>query len=162
LSSDQIKFFITDSADRGFTGQSGWNSLYGFGKLNLAAVFSEAIGNPADTYTITSDIANGYSGITVTLSGTRNGSLITPAGGHFSFNTLPRGGDYTVSANALFYHLSPPVTIHNLVRNQTIPAFSAAAGQGLVAGNMNDLNGHNLAGVTMTLSKPGLAETLRD
>jgi hypothetical protein len=85
--------------------------------------------------------------------------VVTPAGGHFSFGNLPRGGDYTVSADALFFHLSPPVTIHNLIRNQTIPAFSAAPGLGLVAGNVNDANGHNLPGVTVTLSKPGLAET---
>ncbi len=159
LSSEQIKFFITDSADRGFAGQSGWNSLYGFGKLNVVSLFSEAIGNPGDTFAIAGDVSNGFSGITITLSGSRNGSLVTPSGGHFSFGSLPRGGNYTVSANALFFHLSPPVTINNLVRNQTIPPFSAAAGLGLVAGNVNDANGHNMAGVTMTLSKPGLAET---
>lgn len=159
LTSDQIKFFITDSADRGFAGQAGWNSLYGFGKLNVSAVFAEAIGNPNDTYAISGDVSNGYSGITITLSGSKNSSLVTPAGGHFSFSNLPRGGNYTVSANALFYHLSPPVTLQNLIRNQTIAPFSAAAGQGVVAGNVNDVNNHNLAGVTMTLSKPGLGET---
>jgi subtilisin family serine protease len=159
LSSDQIKFFITDSADLGFSGQSGWNSLYGFGKLNVVSLFSEAIGNPGDTFTISGFVSNGFPGITITLSGSKNDSLITSSGGQFSFSNLPRGGDYTVSANALFFHLSPPVTVHNLVRNQTIPTFSAAAGLGLVAGNVNDANGHNLAGVTVTLSKPGLAET---
>jgi subtilisin family serine protease len=159
LSSNQIKFFITDSAAPGFAGQAGWNSLYGFGKLDVASLISDAIGNPGDMYSISGAISNGYSGITITLSGTKDASLITPSGGQFSFSNLPRGGNYTVSANALFYHLSPPVTIQNLTRNQTLPSFSAAAGLGLVAGNVNDVSGHNLAGVTVTLSKPGLAET---
>lgn len=76
-----------------------------------------------NTYTISGIVVGGnntpFSGVTVTLSGSQNGTTTTDSSGTFSFTALPAEGNYTVTPSFLTYTFGPSSrTFNNLSANQ--------------------------------------------
>jgi len=76
-----------------------------------------------NTYTVSGIVVGGnntpFSGVTVTLSGSQNGTTTTDSTGTFTFTALPSEGNYTVTPSFLTYTFSPSSrTFNNLSTNQ--------------------------------------------
>jgi hypothetical protein len=62
----------------------------------------------------------GFNGVTMTLSGSQSGSVVTSGSGNYSFTGLAAGGTYTVTPSLSGYSFTPPSqTFTNLSANQT-------------------------------------------
>jgi len=124
---------------------------------NVTGTNFTATANVAPTYTISGTVSGAAtSGVTITLSGANSGSVITGAGGTYSFPGLV-AGSYTVTPSLASYTFSPtstPVTI--VAANSTGNNFTATAVTYSISGTVS---GNATSGVTMTLSGAGSATT---
>jgi len=131
-------------------------SLYGTakngGSNSDGTVFSVMFTGPV-TYTISGQVTlagSGLSGVTVTLSGSQSGTVVTNSSGGYSFN-VAGGGSYTVTPSLADYTFSPPSqTFNSLSGNQT-QNFVASRVMFTISGQVT-LSGSGLSGVTVTLS----------
>jgi Tol biopolymer transport system component len=99
---------------------------------------------------------NGLDGnsIFVTLSGSQSRSVLTDVNGHYSFDILPAGGDYTVSINNPTWNISPNgATFNNLAANQ-IANFDAVRATYSISGTITRL-GNPKPGITVRLEDTG-------
>jgi hypothetical protein len=84
-------------------------------------------------FTITGQVRDlndtGVAGVTVSLSGTLNGSVITDINGYYAFSTLDIGGTYTVTPTKGSFTFNPPSqTFVNLQRDEVAGFFVAEVG----------------------------------
>ncbi len=92
------------------------------------------------------------SGVTVTLSGAQNATVITGTDGNYSFEDLPAGGIYTVSPRKTSYTFSPAnQTFQDLGADQNLN-FTSTFVTYTIAGRVVGVNNNPMAGVTLTLS----------
>ena len=85
------------------------------------------------TFTISGQVRDlndtGVPSVTMTLSGSQNGTLTTDADGHYAFTGLAQGGTYTVTPTASTFTFTPPSqTFPNLQANQVAGFFVARTG----------------------------------
>lgn len=95
---------------------------------------------------------NGLGGnsIFVSLSGSQSRSALTDFNGHYSFDILPAGGNYTVSINNPIWNISPAsVTSNNLQSNQVVN-FDAVRAKYSISGTITRL-GIPKPGITVGL-----------
>ena len=125
LTNDQIKTHLKTYANHDGFDPPGWNSRFGFGKLNIAAVLN-AIAPPAG-HTISGRVADSsntsIAGVTITRSGTSGATTQTDAAGNYSFTNVA-AGTYTITPSKPGYTFNQPsqtlsVTNANLVSNFT-------------------------------------------
>lgn len=91
----------------------------------------------------------GVSGVTVTLSGTQSGSVLTDSGGNYNFPNLPAGGTYTVTPSRGSDKFVPSTkTFTNVFSDQSIN-FTLVYD---ISGRVTDGSGNGVAAVTITLS----------
>ena len=113
------------------------------------------------TYTISGQVTlsgSGFSGVTVTLSGSQSGSTVTDSTGNYWF-TVAGAGNYTVTPSLTGYTFTPTSqTFNNISANQTANFTATPA---LTISGQVTLNGSGLSGVTMSLtgSQTGSATT---
>ncbi|HEX5733937.1 MAG TPA: carboxypeptidase regulatory-like domain-containing protein [Blastocatellia bacterium] len=111
---------------------------------------------------VTDEYGNGVSSVGISLTGTMSASTSTDWNGFYSFFELPRGGDYTVTPSSALYNFTPPIaTITNMGADETRD-FSATIRQLTISGQVYNIFGGTVAGVTMTLSGSQSATTETD
>ena len=89
------------------------------------------------------------SGVTVTLSGSQTGSVLSDSGGNYSFPNLPAGGTYTVTPSRGTDKFVPSTrTFANVFSDQSTN-FTLVYD---ISGRVTDGSGNGVAAVTMTLS----------
>jgi pyrrolidone-carboxylate peptidase len=94
----------------------------------------------------------GLSGVTISLSGTQNGSTTTDAAGNYSFSVLAEG-TYTLTPAKQNYTFAPANTsFSNLGANQTAANFAGTLNLHQISGHLTNINGIALPNVTMGLS----------
>jgi len=96
----------------------------------------------------------GVGGVTVTLSGAESGAVTTASDGRYTFASLPRGGNYTVTPSLTRYVFTPQSrNINNLSANQTV-SFGVMLATFTISGSVRDTGTSNvgLANATVTLS----------
>ncbi len=101
----------------------------------------------------------GVSGVTVNLTGTQTASVLTGAGGTYSFTNLNAGGSYTVTPSRnsdIFVPASK--TFNNLSSNQTFDFTLVYT----ISGQVTDSLGSPASGVTVTLSGAQSTQALTD
>ena len=101
----------------------------------------------------------GVSGVTVTLSGSQTGSVVTTTNGNYSFPNLNAGGNYTVTptrGSDIFVPASKSFT--NLSSDQSF-SFTLVYG---ISGHITDSLGSAASGVTVTLSGAQSSQTQTD
>jgi hypothetical protein len=91
----------------------------------------------------------GVIGVTVTLSGSQSGSVLTDSGGNYNFPNLPAGGTYTVTPSRGTDKFVPSTrTVSNVFSDQSIN-FTLVYD---ISGRVTDGSGNGLPAVTITLS----------
>jgi hypothetical protein len=103
---------------------------------------------------IVRDIAGvGMAGVTMTLSGSMNGTFVTGADGTYAFTNLPGGGNYTVIPSLPKFMFNPPgTTINNLSSNRVVN-FAGRVATFTISGKvLNVDNGSSLDGFTVELT----------
>ena len=98
---------------------------------------------------------NPLSGITVNLTGTASGSTQTDASGNFSFLNLA-SGNYTVSPFSAGYAFAPSSYNFNLTVDHVCVFVASQTAVG-ISGKVTDSNNAGLNGVTVALTKNGVA-----
>ena len=100
---------------------------------------------------VTSDGTTGISGVTVTLSGSQTGTVVTDGTGNYSFTDLQRGGNYTVTPTKSGLVFDPSgQSFTNLQADQTGVNFTGMLGA--ISGRVTSNGTTGIAGVTVTLS----------
>jgi Tol biopolymer transport system component len=93
----------------------------------------------------------GGNSIFVNLSGSQTRSALTDFNGHYSFDILPAGGNYTVGFTNSIWNISPnSVTFNNLSANQTAN-FNAVRATYTISGRITRL-GNPKPGITVALA----------
>ena len=103
----------------------------------------------------------GVSGVTVTLSGSQNGSTVTDASGNYSFSGLTIGGNYTVTPALAGYTITPPNQMFASIGANETANFTATAiaNNVVISGQVNGLGG-GLGGVTINVNGTQTTSTL--
>jgi hypothetical protein len=125
------------------------------------AAFSFPSSCPGGSYSIAGTVA--VPGVTIDLSGSGGGTIVTGAGGNYAFSGLTNGATYTVTPTATGYTFTPTsitVTVNdgnviglNFAANSpTNPTYS-------ISGTVTTSGGSSLAGVTMNLTGAGSDST---
>jgi hypothetical protein len=93
--------------------------------------------------------SGGVSGVTVTLSGTQSGSVLTDSGGNYNFSSLPGGGTYTVTPSRGTDKFVPSTKTFSNVFSDQLTNFTLVYD---ISGRVTDGSGNGVAAVTVTLS----------
>lgn len=105
---------------------------------------------------------NALAGATVTLSGAKNATATTDAGGSYVFNGLAAGYSYTLTPSLQYYDFSPQsLSVVPLNANRTID-FTGARQLYAITGRVADAQGMALSGVTITLGGAQAGAALTD
>jgi uncharacterized repeat protein (TIGR03803 family) len=132
-----------------------YGTTYGGGTQSGGVIFKIA-----QQYTITGQVTfqgAGLSGVTVTLSGSANGSVITDNNGNYGLPAAP-GGSYTVTPFMAGYTFDPSsLTFAGLNANQTAN-FVAASLSFSISGQVLSVGGMPFGGVPINVPS-GSAET---
>ncbi len=92
------------------------------------------------------------SGVTVTLSGSENATVITSADGSYSFEDLPAGGNYFVKPSRTSYAFTPATKVLNDLDASHELNFVGTFVTYAISGLVTDINNRGLGGITLTLS----------
>jgi hypothetical protein len=95
---------------------------------------------------------NALSGVTVTLSGSQNATVITSAGGSYSFEDLPAGGNYVVKPSRTSYAFTPATKVLNDLDAGHQLNFMGTFVTFTIGGRVSDTNNRGIGGITFTLS----------
>ena len=88
---------------------------------NLTADFTGTLNHYSISGRVRDLDGNGMSGVTMTLSGSTSGAMVTASDGSYAFTNLPAGGNYTVTPSLAKFMFSPPSsTANNLSSNRLI------------------------------------------
>lgn len=113
---------------------------------------------PAETFSIAGKLTNSNGSpflgrTTITLTGTRTGSLNLEPDGSYVFTNLPAGGNYTVKPAGGEFSFTPASRVfNNLTANQTGADFVGTYIPINITGHVRDTNGNPIAGVKVTSS----------
>jgi hypothetical protein len=110
-----------------------------------------------NTYSISGTVrdisTSEMAGVTMTLSGSMTGTMVTGSDGRYSFTNLPGGGNYTVTPSFPKFMFSPPFsTSNNLSSNRVINVTGRDATY-TISGTVSDVdNGSSISNFTMVLT----------
>ncbi len=105
------------------------------------------------------DGTTGFDNVTLTLSGSQNGTAQADASGYYRFQNLPAGGNYTVTPSKPGAAFTPSVaTFNNLQQNKTAD-FAVARIRFTVSGRVQKSDGVGVSGATVSYDT-GLAPVL--
>jgi hypothetical protein len=146
---------------------------YGFnpGSLpfnNLSANQTGDFAATLNTHTLGGRIVNAagnanLSGVTVMLTGARQQTTTTDAGGNYSFPNLPAGASYVVTPALTNYTFSPgSLAFTNLDGDRAGANFSGTLNRYFIGGRVADVAGAALAGVSLELRGDHSATTTTD
>ncbi|HYP02134.1 MAG TPA: S8 family serine peptidase [Pyrinomonadaceae bacterium] len=102
----------------------------------------------------------GLAGVTLTLSGSQTGTVVTDANGNYSFDVL-LGGNYTVTPSRANYTFAPPAQNFSGLGGSQTANFVAVPNRYTISGSVTDA-GAGVAGVTVTLSGTQSGATTTD
>jgi len=119
---------------------------------NVVANFVGTLNHYSISGTVKDISGVGMSGVTMTLSGSMTGTIITGADGSYAFADLPGGGNYTVTPSRAKFMFSPPsATLNNLSSNRVVNFTGRVATFTISGGVLND-GGLNIEGFTIELT----------
>lgn len=168
LSGASTALTITDSSGNySFTGQSNGDytvspSLSGYvfspsgtvvtiSSTDKAGIDFTATASTTPTYSISGTVSGAVqSGVTITLSGTSSGSILTDSNGNYSFSGVANGS-YTVTASKTGYTFSPVFSITVNGANITGQNFTATAN--VVPSSAKAITAFSLNGVVGTINE---------
>jgi len=92
-------------------------------------------------------------GVTMTLSGSMTGTMVTGADGAYAFTNLPGGGNYIVTPSLPKFMFSPPSSTSNNLSNNRVVNFTGRVATFTISGGVLSVdNGSNIDGFTIELT----------
>ena len=91
-------------------------------------------------------------GVTVTLSGSMTGTIVTDIFGSYAFTNLPGGGNYTVTPSLAKFMFSPPSATFNNLSSNRVFNFTGRVATYTISGGVLIRNGSNIDGFTIELT----------
>lgn len=120
---------------------------------NVIANFIGTLNNYSISGSVKDISGVGMAGVTMTLSGSMSGTIITGADGTYAFTNLPGGGNYTVTPTLAKFMFSPPSsTSNNLSSNRVVNFTGRVATYTISGGVLSVDNGSNIDGFTIELT----------
>lgn len=120
---------------------------------NVVADFTGTLNHYSISGTVKDLSGVPMSGVTMTLSGSMTGTMVTGADGAYAFTNLAAGGNYTVTPSLPKFMFSPPaVTFNNLSTNRVFNFTGRVATFTISGGVLNDVNGSTIPGFTIGLT----------
>lgn len=120
---------------------------------NVVADFVGTLNHYSISGTVKDISGVGMSGVTMTLSGSMTGTMITGADGSYAFTDLPGGGNYIVTPSLAKFMFSPPAaTFNNLSSNRVVNFTGRVATFTISGAVINTDFGTNIDGFTIALS----------
>jgi hypothetical protein len=124
---------------------------------NLAANVIANFTGTLNRYSISGSVKDisgvGMAGVTMTLSGSATGTIITGADGSYAFTNLAGGGNYTVTPSLPKFMFTPPFsTFNNLSTNRVLNFTGRVATFTISGGVLSVDNGSNIDGFTIELT----------
>ena len=124
---------------------------------NLSSNMSVDFVGTLNTYSISGTVrdisTSEMAGVTMTLSGSMTGTMVTGSDGRYSFTNLPGGGNYTVTPSLPKFMFTPPSsTSNNLSSNRVINFTGSEATYTISGGVTNVDNGSSIDNFTMVLT----------
>ena len=120
---------------------------------NVVADFIGTLNNYSISGTVRDISSVGMAGVTITLSGSMTGTIVTGADGSYAFTNLPGGGNYTVTPSRAKFMFSPPAsTINNLSSNRVVN-FTGRVATFTISGEVINVDtGPSIDGFTIELT----------
>ena len=124
---------------------------------NLASNVTANFVGTLNNYSISGSVRDisgvGMAGVTMTLSGSMTGTIVTGVNGSYAFANLPGGGNYTVTPSLAKFMFSPPsFTANNLSSNRVVNFTGRVATYTISGGVISAEFGTNLDGFTIELT----------
>jgi hypothetical protein len=120
---------------------------------NVVANFTGTLNHYSISGSVKDISGVGMAGVTITLSGSASGTIITGADGSYAFTNLAGGGNYTVTPSLAKFMFSPPgSTINNLSNNRVVNFTGGVATFTISGGVLSADNGSNIDGFTIELT----------
>ena len=120
---------------------------------NIVANFTGTLNHYSISGTVKDLSGVAMAGVTMTLSGSMTGTMVTGADGAYAFTNLAGGGNYTVTPSLPKFMFSPPFfTVNNLSNNRLINFTGRVATFTISGGVLSDVNGSNIPGFTIGLT----------
>lgn len=120
---------------------------------NIVANFTGTLNHYSISGTVKDLSGVAMAGVTMTLSGSTTGTMVTGADGAYAFTNLAGGGAYTVTPSLPKFMFSPPsFTANNLSNNRVINFTGRVATFTISGGVLSDVNGSTIPGFTIGLT----------
>lgn len=143
--SGTFNFTVTATAASGCTGSRAYTVL-----INALTISGR----------VTRD-GNGFSGVTITLSGAQSNSTVTDGNGNYSFANIAGNANYTVTPSRTNYTFAPANATFNNIQGNGTADFAGTLLNYTISGRVT-LGASGLSGVTVTLTGGQAASTVTD
>jgi FG-GAP-like repeat/Calx-beta domain/Carboxypeptidase regulatory-like domain len=91
---------------------------------NMSVDFVGTLNNYSISGTVRDISTNEMAGVTMTLSGSMSGTMVTGSDGRYAFTNLPAGGNYTVTPSLSKFMFTPPFSTSNNLSSNRIVNFT--------------------------------------
>ncbi|HKR58498.1 MAG TPA: FG-GAP-like repeat-containing protein, partial [Pyrinomonadaceae bacterium] len=124
---------------------------------NLSSNMSVDFVGTLNTYSISGTVrdisTNEMAGVTMTLSGSMSGTMVTGSDGRYSFTNLPGGGNYTVTPSLPKFMFTPPSSTSNNLSSNRVINFTGIDATYTISGSVTNVdNGSSIDNFTMVLT----------
>lgn len=120
---------------------------------NAVANFTGTLNHYSISGTVRDTSGVAMAGVTMTLSGSMTGTMVTGDDGAYSFTNLPGGGNYTVTPSRSKFMFTPPVSTSNNLSSNRVVNFTGRVATFTISGAvLNVDNGSSIDGFTIELT----------
>jgi len=120
---------------------------------NIVANFTGTLNHYSISGTVKDLSGVAMAGVTMTLSGSMSGTIVTGADGVYAFTNLHGGGNFTVTPSLPKFMFSPPSFTSNNLSNNRIVNFTGSVATFTISGGVLSVeNGSNIPGFTIGLT----------
>ena len=111
---------------------------------NLSSNMSVDFVGTLNTYSISGTVrdisSNVMAGVSMTLSGSMSGTMVTGSDGRYAFTNLPAGGNYTVTPSLSKFMFSPPFSTSNNLSSNRIVNFTGRDATFTISGSVTNVD----------------------
>ena len=107
---------------------------------NITADFTGTLNHYSISGRVRDLAGNGMSGVTMTLSGSTSGAMVTASDGSYAFTNLPAGGNYTVTPSLAKFMFSPPSSTSNNLSSNRVINFTGRVATYTISGGVTNVD----------------------
>ena len=107
---------------------------------NMSGDFVGTLNNYSISGTVRDISTNEMASVTMTLSGSMTGTMVTGSDGRYSFTNLPAGGNYTVTPSFPKFMFSPPFSTFNNLSSNRVSNFTGVVATYTISGGVTNVD----------------------